>query len=520
MPKKIPTEVECLLWFKNKGINPVSKRKIKENGPVYREYDRYYNIYGLDKKDENNFVKGIEEFKIEKAKKEKAKKKPKGNRRSSEKSEIEDIKIGNLPIFSDSKYIKKQEKPNKKFKWTPVSASSLRKITFKNKKENIKGREKQMYCYMDTYESIHENKFIMLKNGNCYDIEVLMNHIISAYEKKTPYSDPGNIDPETADKIWYNLTDLKRLVAHRLIQKPNIIKDKEWSYSKEKFITNCKTFRSKVIKNQIWDMKYIELFEKNIDLLFEINRLGFIFHTDQPTNYFDPEKIKFEDLGDMDNTKIDILYSELMNILNDKYKKDLNHIRQPDKLKHEIVDIFTAEGSEIYEVLTKDLKHTYEGKIKILINLSYMYGLSQNFKESIKAKEDFLKYIIAFPKKERKLINRLLKHIIKSNECIHLLGNRLKKVFVKYWFLFLENKGASKKTIATKYIPKVYGQELNDKSIVKSELFLRSTENTHGYYYTVLNKTPYWVNKMGDSGTWDGVSLKDFDTITRRSHKY
>lgn len=512
MPKIIPTEAECILWFKNKGVNPKTNRRIKIDGPVYNDYYKHYHfVYKLADKNENEYIQDIKNFKEDKKKK---------HKRKSESSEIDTSQLEKFPILMDRRYIKKHNNPSKKFKWTPTSGSSFRKITFKNKEENIKGRENQMYCYMDTYESIHKDKFIMLKNGNCYDVEVLMNHIVSSYENKTPFSDPGNIDPESTDKIWNNITDLKRLIAHRLIQKPKIISDDDWLYSKDKFIKNCKAFRSKVIKNQIWDMKYLELFENNIQLLFEINRLAFVFHTDQPTNYFDPEKIKFEDLGDLDNTKIDILYKELMDILNEKYKRDLNHIQHPDKLRHEIVDIFTAEGSELYDALTKDLNHTYDQKIKILVNLSYMYGLSQNFKESIKAKEDFLKYITSFPKKERKLIYRLLKHVLRSNECIHLLGNRLKKVFIKYWFLFLENKGLSKKTIATNFLPKVYGKELNEKSIVKSKLLLNSSEDTHGYYYTVLNKVPYWVNKMGRSGTWDGVSLKDFDTITRRSHKY
>lgn len=513
MPKN-PTEAECLLWFQNKENNPITRRKIKVNGPLYNNYHKhYYNIYQLDKKDVNQYIQDIEEVKN----------RPKKRKKSAKPEELsEETNIVGFPLFSDSMYVKRQQNPSRKYKWFNmiVPSSSERKITCKNKEENIKGREDKMYFYIDTYANIHKDKFIMLKNGNCFDVEVLMNHIICAFEEKTPFSDPGNIDPENSDKIWHNITDLKRFLAHRLIQKPNILPDTEWQYTKKKFIDNCKTFRSKVVKNKIWDMKYLELFEKNIQLLLEINRLAFVFHTDQPTNYFDPEKIKFKDLGDLDNTKIDIIYNELMEILNIHYKRDLNHIQHPDKLRHEIIDIFTSEGSNHYDALTKDLNHTFDQKIDILENLSYMYGLSQNFKESINAKEVFLKHMTTFPKNERKLIYRLLKHIIKSNECIHLLGNRLKKVFIKYWFLFLENKGINQKMIATRYIPKMYGKELNDRSIVKSELLKDGIEDIYGYYYTVTNNTPYWVNKMGKSGTWDGISLKDFDTITRRSHKF
>jgi len=501
-PKKVPTESECLLWFENKNINPITKRKIIDSGPVYLEFSRYYyRIYKLDKKDNKD---NIEEIQI-----------------IPQKSEENIENLSSFPILSDIIHIKQQINTHLKYKWESQGSDSSKKITYKNKSEHIKGRESQMYCYIDTYESIHENKFIMLKNGNCYDIEVLMNHITSSYDKKTPFSDPGNIDPDNnTDKIWNDLTDLKRLIAHKLIQNSNIIQDTDWLYGKKKFIENCKFFRSKVIKNNIWDLKYLDFFERNLSVLLEINRLGFIFHTDQPTNFFDPEKIVFEDLGNIDNTKLDVIYESLMKILNETYKKNLNHIRQPDKLKHEIVDIFTAECSEIYNIITKDLNCDYDMKIKILINLSYMYGLSQNFKESIKAKEDFMKHITTYPKNEKKILFRLLKHVLKSDECIHLLGNRLKKIFIKYWFLFLESKGIPKKTIAMCYIPKTYGQELNNKAIIKSNILLEDLENTHGYYYTVLNNTPYWVNKMGISGTWDGISLKDYDQVIRKSNKF
>lgn len=505
------TREEWLRWDTNKLINPRTRRAIKVGGAPYRELQKYYKKYG-NGNDIDVIVMPLH-------------KSTKAKKPTDKRPEPQSIPstCTNQAILSNKQYIKSQSVYNyynfDKHKTNVIDAGE--KITYKNKDKHIEGREDYYYCWIDTYKSIHHNKFIMLKNKTCYDIEILMNHIICQYKTGKPSIEPGNSDPDTTEKIWDNMTDIKRLLAHRLIKNPNIIDEKDWNYTSKKFISNCKTFRSKVIKSRLKNDLYINLFDKHFELLLNINRLGFIFHTDQPSNYFNPDKIKFVNLDHLDTPKVDDITQQLMDILSSTYKKELQHIDDPDRLKHEVVDIFTARSEwKNYDEITKDLKHDFNDKINILLNVSYMYGLSQNFKESIQAKEDFLKHILTYDKDEQKLIHKLLKKIIKSNECIHLLGNRLKKIFIKYWFLYLQNQGISKSNIATQYIPIVYDKFLNDTMTVKSTLFEKNTDRTHGYYYTVMNGIPYWVNKMGEHGTWDGISLKDFTDVVRRSRAF
>jgi hypothetical protein len=410
------------------------------------------------------------------------------------------------------------------YKWDDQPTYNNHKITCKNKAEHIKGRESTYYCNIDTYESIHESKFIMLKNQTCYDIELLMKHIICTYKSKSPQSDPGNADPDKNEPIWSNMTDIKRFLAHPLIRNPDILDGSadQWTYSKEEFVTNCKKFRSAVIKTKLTDAKYTELFDKHLELLLNINRLAIIFHTDQPSNYFDPEKIKFENLDHLCPDKIDIITNKIIRVLNLKYSKKLQHIDDPDKLKHEVVDIFTSDDERLYyEEITQNqnLEHSFDDTIKILVNVSYMYGLSKNFKDSIKAKSDFMTYLLTFTEPEQKLINKLLKPVMRSNECIHLLGNRLKKIFIKHWFLLLSGKGISKNDIATKHVPRVYSKSLNASMTIKSPLLNRNADSEMGYYFAVYKKTPVWVNKMGHHGTWDGVSLLDFSKVHHTSRR-
>ena len=48
------TEEECLKWKQNPTINPKSKRKIAINGPTYKRYEKEYNLYMSIKSDTND----------------------------------------------------------------------------------------------------------------------------------------------------------------------------------------------------------------------------------------------------------------------------------------------------------------------------------------------------------------------------------------------------------------------------------------------------------------------------------
>ena len=226
--KNPPTNDICIKWNNNRFINPITNRTIKKNGTPYKFFLKHYLLYSNNlnnnidlidnndnKLDKNNLNDNNKlDNKLDKKSKDKA-------------LETKDIFIDN---YLNNKLFVKTQTINKKYKWNNKECVFKFKITYKNKTENIKGRENKYYSNMDTYNSIHEHKFIMLKNQNCYDIEVLLNHIISSYDNKIPCSDPGNIDPENSDKIWNNITDLKRIIAHRLIHNPNIIKKDQWLY--------------------------------------------------------------------------------------------------------------------------------------------------------------------------------------------------------------------------------------------------------------------------------------------------
>lgn len=518
---------ECKKWKANKYINPRSGRVIGENGVPFRELKKMYNKYVKEGKIKEEEKHDDEDDKPLKKHDEVYVKRAKGKKKKQMHVPTEiDKTCKNYDILTNDLYVK--ENKLKDFQgWKPTheesKSSNENQITCEYSDEHIKGREKKFYCYMDTYDSIDKNKFIMLKNRKCYDIEVLLNHIIKSYQKNKPRNDPGNIDPETNDKIWENKDDIRIILKHPLIKDQSIINDKDWAYTKKTFVKNVKTFKTKVVKNKLLDKMYLKMFDEHIDLLLNINRLGTIFHTDQPSNYFDPAKIVFKDLGDLDNTKIDEITKKLIDVINTQFKRELNNIEKPERLRHEIIDIFTDHyGSKIYDDITKDFEHSFEDRINILENVSYMYGLSLNFKESIKAKEDFHKYTTTFNEKERKLIKKLIGKQLNSNGCIHGIGLTLKGIFMKYWFMYLESKGMTKYDISLYKIPKTYGDELNEKMVIKSSLLKGDSyaEEERGYSFTYTGSTPYWVSKMGKTYTFDGISLVDYYESKRRSFRF
>jgi hypothetical protein len=166
--------------------------------------------------------------------------------------------------------------------------------------------------------------------------------------------------------------------------------------------------------------------------------------------------------------------------------------------------------SEISSMFNDDQKMT------ILVNASVSYGMSQNFRESIHAQHSMMNYLKTLADPDRELMLALLKPYIETDDCVHLKGSRLIQLFIRYWFMFLESVGIKRSEVAVRYIPRVYGGELNDLMEIKSNLFTRyeNESDKHksrmDYFYKIQNRKPYWLNKMGTDNAYSGVDLSDF----------
>lgn len=57
----------------------------------------------------------------------------------------------------------------------------------------------------------------------------------------------------------------------------------------------------------------------------------------------------------------------------------------------------------------------------------------------------------------------LISEIVNSNDCVHRQGSYLRCLFARWWFKYLSFYGYDTKTIATKFIPMTYGEEINKK---------------------------------------------------------
>jgi hypothetical protein len=160
---------------------------------------------------------------------------------------------------------------------------------------------------------------------------------------------------------------------------------------------------------------------------------------------------------------------------------------------------------------------TYPQRMDILMNFSISYGMSQNFKESVRAQFDMMAYINKLNSHDSKLMLDLLKPYIENDDCVHGKGSRIQRVFIKYWFMLLETAGIKRSETALRYIPRVYGKELNDVMVIKSDLFLNYDKGSSekykprmNYFFMVSKGSPHWVSKMGVDNTYSGINLIDF----------
>jgi hypothetical protein len=366
-------------------------------------------------------------------------------------------------------------------------------------------------------DDIHPSKFIMLNNNTCYDIELIVNYVANQYNIRENY----NIEPEYCkDPIWYNDNDIKKILNHPLIKNPEKLADNCYLYSKNNYLLNTILFK-KIIHEYNIDKEYFDLFDKYPQFLIGLNRLGTIFHIEQPTSYFNLDNIKFEEINGVVDDKVNIITDKLVNIIKITHHDKLinNDIKDLDGLIKEIDEIINEQEYAYFSDLVHDLniELTHKQLQSIIKNIAQMIAFQFNFHEGTKAKMEFINYINNMDNDNKKIALSLVNDIIYTDECIHLQGNKLRYIFVKWWFKYLNYYGIKNEDICQKYVPLTYGKILNDISIVKSSLLEKYSETTHGYHPSMCpNKGNVCFHyKMGSIPKWDGINLKSFTFCCR-----
>jgi len=563
------TQDLCNQWNKNKLINPITGRKIKKNGYTYNLYMKRLKLFNsilnvmknkqknkqknnpkknkqknkqinlININHNNNYIEGLTEESIISHSSTK-----KITTINTVSSDVASSIRSNNNFFKDilSKYTKhtslnessynkliRQFNKYSKVKTKKVSNIRIRKT---NKaielSKNPKSKDKNGKLVPHTMkfipvETIDKNKFIMLANKMAYDIELLIMYICEKHKSGQYY----NIDPETnRNKIFNNDIDIKKFMNHTLFKKPNLLEEDKYFYGKQNYIDNIKTF--KIIISNFKDECYFKLFDKYPMLLLDINRLGTIFHTEQPYSFFDFDKLKFEEIQNVDDFKLDLLVKDCLNLLKSKYSNKFygkNDI-QTTELTDIVTDIFTLTYRDFFQskIIEYGIILPEIDRLKLMVNISYLWGVFLNFRESNTNKKIFIEYIHTLPSEDRILIEELLNPIFNSNECIHYLGNHMKILFVKWWFKYLEYYGYEPYEISHKFIPITYDsintvnngvqskskKNIYKNSIIQSNILKQGNEKRQGYGLVLSStkyKNPSWYYQMGKTKNWDGIDL-------------
>lgn len=361
-------------------------------------------------------------------------------------------------------------------------------------------------------DDIHPNKFIMLGNGVCHDIELLVNYVVGRYHEKENY----NLDPEfQLDPIWKSKDDIKKILEHGLIKNPSKLKSKEYLYGKKSYVENTKLFKKIIYENDINKM-FFNLFDTYPDFLISLNRLGTIFHIEQPTSYFNLDNIHFKDIKGVNENKMNSLIEKLVDLIKSDYMKELTDVEIKDigTLNQKINKIITTYEYAFFSQIMEDigLEVTHKQLCGIIENISHMMAFQINFYEGSQAKIKFIKYINSMDPQNRNVAFSLVKDIISSNDCIHRQGSRIRGIFIQWWFRYLKHYGISELDIASKYIPLTYDKKINNKTLINSKLLDKYSEDTHGYHLVQCpdRNKPCWYYKMGGIGKWDGINLNTF----------
>ena len=366
-------------------------------------------------------------------------------------------------------------------------------------------------------KDIHPSKFIMLANDTCYDIELLVNYTVGRYQSKENY----NLEPEyQVDPIWHGKVDADKILAHPLIKQPGKLSSTEYLYGKNIYCDNVKIFKEIIHEYDI-NKPYFDLFDKYPQFLIGMNRLGTIFHVEQPTSYFNLDNITFKEIKGVNDENINEITDSLINIIKTDYMNELVEVEIKDMstLISKIHTIITQYEYAYFSQLMNDLKiEITESQLgKIIENIAQMLAFHINFNEGSQGKMRFINYINTMDENNKNLALSLVNEILTSDDCVHRQGNKLRYVFIKWWYKYLNYYGISNKDISKKYVPVTYGKEINIKSVVKSPLLEKYNEKTHGYFPVKCpsRKNPAMYYKMGNIGKWDGINLNNFTFCCR-----
>jgi hypothetical protein len=386
--------------------------------------------------------------------------------------------------------------------------------------ENEEGIPKKFCLGTLPIEDIHPSKFIMLNNKTCYDIELIVNYVANQYNIKENY----NIEPEYCkDPIWYNKNDVNKILNHTLIKNPGKLSNNCYLYSKNMYVKNTVLFKNIIHEYDI-NKQYFNLFDKYPQFLIGLNRLGTIFHIEQPTSYFNLDTIKFQEIKGVADDKVNIITDKLVNILKISHYNKLTHkdIKDLNELINRINEIINENEYAYFSNLVHDLniELTHKQLQSIINNIAQMIAFQLNFHEGTKAKMTFINYINNMDNYNKKIALSLVNGIIHSDNCIHLQGNKLRYIFVKWWFKYLNYYGIKSEEVCESYVPLTYGKKLNNMSIIKSSLLEKYSETTHGYHPSMCptKSNACFHYKMGSVSKWDGINLKSFTFCCRQSN--
>jgi len=417
-----------------------------------------------------------------------------------------------------SNFILKEDSPkigvsNIKTRKTPTSLSNAYNPTM----EDENGIVNKFCLGTIPIDEIHPSKFIKLNNGVCYDIELIVNYVANQYN----IGDNYNIEPEFCkDPIWHNDNDIKKILNHPLIKNPSKLPNNDYLYGKNNYVMNTVVFK-KIINEYNIDNEYFNMFNKYPQFLTSINRIGTIFHIEQPTSHFNLDNIKFEEINGVDDDKVNTITDKLVSILKIEYNDKLNNsdIKDLESLIKKINEIINEYEYIYFSNLIQDLgiELTQKQLQGIIKNIAQMIAFQLNFHEGTKAKINFINYINNMDNDNKKLALSMINGIINSDDCIHRQGNKLRYVFIKWWFKYLNYCGIDNQNICKNYVPTTYGKTLNKISIINSSLLEKYSEDTHGYHPSMCtNKNSACFHyKMGSIQKWDGINLKSFTFCCR-----
>jgi hypothetical protein len=368
---------------------------------------------------------------------------------------------------------------------------------------------------------IHATKFIMLDNKMCYDIELLITHVVALFKNGANY----NIDPETnSDSIWNSQVDIVKIEGHSLIKNPNKLSEKDYFYGKSNFVENVKLFKTLIRAYDI-NKKYFDLFDKYPGFLLNLNRLGTIFHNEQPTSYFDLDKITTTEIKSINDDKLNRLMDLLINNVINKHSEifSRDEIKDVNSFKSLIYDVIMVSECEMFHTILKDLNIvlTNTDLHNLIDNIAKLLAIQLNFRESSHAKLRFMEFINKLPDEHNKSANELINTIFEANDCIHRQGNRIRYIFVEWWFKYLKYYGIDADTIAHNYIPVTYNdgtpnmdKDKNDDDLffINSKILDEFKESENGYHLVMCpsKKVPCWYYKMGKINRWDGINLGNY----------